>query len=165
MMLLIFLALAAGPSDGKTAALDDWHAMTILQVAGSPGGSEQTLRVAAGDLDGDGLDDDAFVKIECADGAVRQAHYVVAPRDSASGMATGKRMHKPFLVTKDWGAASPQLMAMKPTYDVKAMKGARVAAAADGWQAMTLGATTGLCPAAAAAAAAVVKSKSNITNN
>ena len=79
-MLLIFLALAAGPSDGKTAALDDWHAMTILQVAGSPGGSEQTLRVAAGDLDGDGLDDDAFVKIECADGAVRQAHSVVAPR-------------------------------------------------------------------------------------
>jgi hypothetical protein len=32
---------------------------------------------------------------------------VVAPREHASGLATGKRMHKPFTITKEWGARSP----------------------------------------------------------
>ena len=33
-----------------------------------------------------------------------------APRDAASGMATGKRMHKPFTITKEVDKASPLLM-------------------------------------------------------
>lgn len=38
-------------------------------------------------------------------------HYEVsAPRDAASGMATGKRMHKPITIVKEWGASAPQLM-------------------------------------------------------
>jgi hypothetical protein len=37
--------------------------------------------------------------------------------------------------------------------------------AADGWTRVTLSNTDGLCAASQAAAAAVVKSKSNITNN
>jgi type VI secretion system secreted protein Hcp len=32
---------------------------------------------------------------------------VVVPRDPATGQATGKRQHKPFVITKEWGAASP----------------------------------------------------------
>ena len=37
-------------------------------------------------------------------------HYQVSsPRDSASGMATGKRQHQPITFVKEWGAASPQL--------------------------------------------------------
>ena len=37
-------------------------------------------------------------------------HYSVAsPRDSGSGMATGKRTHQPVSFVKAWGAASPQL--------------------------------------------------------
>ena len=34
---------------------------------------------------------------------------IVAPRDAASGMPTGKRMHKPMTIVKEWGAASPKL--------------------------------------------------------
>ena len=34
---------------------------------------------------------------------------VSSPRDSASGMATGKRIHAPIVFTKLWGAASPQI--------------------------------------------------------
>ncbi|MEO6397266.1 MAG: type VI secretion system tube protein TssD [Tepidiformaceae bacterium] len=34
---------------------------------------------------------------------------VTAPRDLASGQATGKRQHSPIVITKEWGAASPQL--------------------------------------------------------
>ena len=29
---------------------------------------------------------------------------VVSPRDPASGMATGKRMHKPMVITADWSS-------------------------------------------------------------
>ena len=37
-------------------------------------------------------------------------HYSVAhPRDAASGMATGRRIHQPISFVKEWGAASPQI--------------------------------------------------------
>jgi type VI secretion system secreted protein Hcp len=32
-----------------------------------------------------------------------------SPRDLATGQASGKRQHKPILITKEWDAASPQL--------------------------------------------------------
>ena len=37
------------------------------------------------------------------------AHEIVSPRDVASGMATGKRQHKPFVITKEIDKASPLL--------------------------------------------------------
>jgi len=36
-------------------------------------------------------------------------HEIVAPRDPASGRPTGKRMHKPFIITKAVDRASPLL--------------------------------------------------------
>lgn len=35
---------------------------------------------------------------------------IAAPRDAQSGMASGKRMHKPFTITKEVDSASPLLM-------------------------------------------------------
>ena len=72
-------------------------------------------------------------------------------------------MHKPMTIVKEWGAATPQLSAVKPTYNVKKMEGSRLAI--DDWAPISLDHTDGLCPATEAAAAAIVKSKSNITNN
>lgn len=161
MLMLALLAAAAAP-DGKTTAMDDWHAMTIYGVGATTSGPLY-VQVHAGDLDGDGMPDDAMLKLVCAGGSLTSASYAVAPRDIATGMATGKRQHAPITVLKEWGAASPQLSAMKPTYDVKAAKGARTAA--DGWTEVALKNADGLCGAAQGAAAAVVKSKSNITNN
>lgn len=43
---------------------------------------------------------------------------VVSPRDLATGMATGKRQHKPVMITKEWGAASPQLFQALVTNEV-----------------------------------------------
>lgn len=37
------------------------------------------------------------------------AHEIVSPRDPASGLATGKRMHKPFVITKELDKSSPVL--------------------------------------------------------
>jgi type VI secretion system secreted protein Hcp len=42
---------------------------------------------------------------------VRFTMETVSPRDVATGQASGKRQHKPILLTKEWGAASPQLYA------------------------------------------------------
>lgn len=37
------------------------------------------------------------------------AHEIVSPRDSASGLPTGRRMHKPLVITKELDKASPLL--------------------------------------------------------
>ena len=37
------------------------------------------------------------------------SHDIMSPRDHASGLPTGKRMHKPFVITKELDKASPLL--------------------------------------------------------
>jgi type VI secretion system secreted protein Hcp len=37
------------------------------------------------------------------------SHEVISPRDAASGLPTGKRMHKPFIVTKELDKSTPLL--------------------------------------------------------
>ena len=122
---------------------------------------------ATGDLDGDGVADEAIVRINCAGGDLVAAHYnVKAPRDVATGQSSGKRTHHPVTFVKEWGAATPQLMAIKPTYDVKKVEGTGAKTMSeDSWTQMTLANAGGLCPAAEAAAAKISKSRSNIQNN
>lgn len=36
-------------------------------------------------------------------------HEIISPRDPASGLPTGKRMHKPFTITKELDKSSPLL--------------------------------------------------------
>jgi hypothetical protein len=119
--------------------------------------------VKTGDLDGDGTPDDAVLRLVCAAGKLTSASYVVSPREASSGMATGRRQYAPVKIVKEWGAASPELQKIRPQYDVKAMKGNE--RMADGWTSVSLSGVDGLCAATQAAAAAIVKSKSNITNN
>lgn len=166
---MLFLALLAATStaaserDGKTMAVDDWHQMSIYGVAAASSGQPVYLQVHAGDLDGDGRPDDAVLKLVCADGTLRSAHYALSsPRDVASGQASGKRTHNPVKFIKEWGPATPQLRAMKTSYDVKKAEGARMTS--DGWTPVTLSAA-GLCPVAEADAVKAHKSRSNIQNN
>jgi type VI secretion system secreted protein Hcp len=37
------------------------------------------------------------------------SHEIVSPRDAASGLPTGKRMHKPMVITKELDKSSPLL--------------------------------------------------------
>ena len=37
------------------------------------------------------------------------SHEIVSPRDPASGLPTGKRMHKPFIITKELDKSTPLL--------------------------------------------------------
>src|SRR5438874_4351293 len=108
MLTLLLLAAAAAP-DGKTTAMDDWHTLEIVSVGVQPPNhSPAYLEVHAGDLDGDGLPDDAYLRLTCADGKLQQASYEVkSPRDIATGQASGKRQHGSITIVKEWGAASP----------------------------------------------------------
>jgi type VI secretion system secreted protein Hcp len=40
------------------------------------------------------------------------SHSIVSPRDAASGLPTGKRMHKPFVITKRIDRSTPTLNGM-----------------------------------------------------
>ena len=43
---------------------------------------------------------------------IATSHDIISPRDAASGLPTGKRMHKPFVVTKEVDKSSPLLYNM-----------------------------------------------------
>src|SRR3954467_12202062 len=43
------------------------------------------------------------------------SHEVISPRDAASGLPTGKRMHKPIVITKELDKSSPLIMGMMTT--------------------------------------------------
>jgi type VI secretion system Hcp family effector len=70
---------------------------------------------------------DYYLKLEGIDGEVavsgfawntvadvgsfeRYATDVRSPRDPSTGQASGRRMHKPMTITKEWGPASAKLM-------------------------------------------------------
>ena len=49
---------------------------------------------------------------------LRFASNAQAPRDAATGQASGKRQWQPIRITKEWGAASPQLLTALATNEV-----------------------------------------------
>ncbi|MBS1852669.1 MAG: hypothetical protein JST79_17325 [Acidobacteria bacterium] len=82
------------------------NASTNSQIqAREVGTGKATGRVATGDVDGDGADSrnsahaTEVVEVSAKDKAASN-HTVKSPRDAASGLATGKRMHKPMTMAK-----------------------------------------------------------------
>lgn len=163
MWTLLLIAAAAAP-DAKPMAADDWQKMKIVSV-GQTAEGPYYLDVQAGDLDDDGAPDDAYLKLVCTGGKLQQAMYEVKPRDAGSGIATGKRMHKPMVVVRGWDPVSKRLAAVGTGYDLKNGTKGRMAAGADGWTPLSLSSGDETCAALAAQRSTIVKSKSNISNN
>jgi hypothetical protein len=159
---LTIAALACLGSAASAASADYY-----LQIKGvaAEGGYTFLDVLSTGDLDGDGLPDEAVVRIKCVGADLQSAEYSVkGPRDAASGQASGRRMHKPVTFVKEWSATTPQLTQVRPSYNVKGNKGARTAASEDGWTAISLSSAPSLC-ADSAAALKATKTRSNIQNN
>jgi type VI secretion system secreted protein Hcp len=60
----------------------------------------------SGEIKG-GITDKGF---ENSIGVIAVTHSIVRPRDPASGLPTGKRMHQPFIFTKELDMSSPILL-------------------------------------------------------
>jgi Type VI secretion system effector, Hcp len=148
------------------AASADYYLKIDSVARDTPDGPIFLKAQSTGDLDGDGRPDVAIIRINCSAGSIHAAEYqVTSPRDSASGQASGKRMHKPMTIVKEWGPATPQLMAMKTGYDIKKVEGTGARTmAVDDWSAITLSDSEALC-AEAATAVRATKTRSNIQNN
>jgi len=158
-------AIAVLSGSAAVAASSDYY-LKIEGIARPGNAGPIYLKVhGTGDLDGDGLPDTATLRLVCADGALKSAQYSIkAPRDASSGQASG-REGGGITHDDDWSAPVGKLAGKMLHYDLKNAnaKGGRMAA--DGWTAIKLTDAEGLCGTAEAAAAAIVKSKSNITNN
>lgn len=138
-------------SSSSIAASADYF--LVIKGVALHGGHTYLNVQSSGDLDGDGLPDEGIVRLQCAGGDLRAAHYSVkSPRDSASGQASGKRTHHPVTFVKEWGAATPQLAKMRLGYNVKENKGARMTADGGGWTEIMLSDAASLCTEAIAAA-------------
>ena len=126
--LLIALAGAAAASPDAGSGTIQYRATATYSDGSS---ADRLYAVAAGDLDGDGVSDTAWLRVRCDGGAPASLmvyHEVKSPRDAASGMATGKRMHRPFTITKEWGPATPMLAKTAGKtlgWNLKENKGAR----------------------------------------
>jgi len=110
---------STGQASGKTMASDDWHQQKAASTDGTPQvkpvsatstdanaktsgydvKKQTAARVAAGDVNGDGVD-------EATASPAAGSSDVKSPRDSSTGMATGKRQHQPVLITKESDKAS-----------------------------------------------------------
>jgi hypothetical protein len=165
------LSIAAGAlllvGSTAIAASADYYLKIDSVARDTPGGPIFLKAHSTGDLDGDGRPDVAIIRVNCSAGSIHAAQYqVTSPRDWAAGQASGKRMHKPITVVKEWGPATPQLMAMKTGYDIKKVEGtgARGTMGVDDWSPITLSDSEALC-AEASAAAGALKTRSNVQNN
>ncbi|TAE50325.1 MAG: type VI secretion system tube protein Hcp [Bacteroidetes bacterium] len=58
-----------------------------------------------GDITGDVIEKGKEGQIK----ALTYSHEILSPRDAASGLASGKRQHKPFVITKELDKASTKL--------------------------------------------------------
>ncbi|MEO6112837.1 MAG: hypothetical protein ABIP07_00100 [Sphingomicrobium sp.] len=109
--MIVATALVAGPASGLAPASGTIeYRATATYSDGSSADRLYAVRLDA-DSDGDGIGDEAWLRVMCTNEVVTAVYYytVKSPRDAATGQASGKRMHKPFTITKEWGPSTPML--------------------------------------------------------
>ncbi len=120
------MVLAAGAAHAGGEAGKVQMRATATYSDGSSADRLYVVRTDA-DSDGDGVGDDTYLRVRCDGGAMAAVYHTVkSPRDAASGQASGKRMHKPITITKEWGASTP-MVGRTVGWNLKENKGARSA--------------------------------------
>ncbi len=108
----IFTGVLAVGAAGAAAAMSPASGTIVMRATAtfSDGTSADRLYQVTSDADsdGDGFNDSGWLRVAC-DGAVVSAVYytVKSPRDVATGQSSGKRMHKPFIITKELDKSTP----------------------------------------------------------
>jgi len=115
---------AAAVAEGTTGTIN--YRATATYSDGTS--ADRLYSVTVADLDGDGVNDEGWLRAMCTNEVLTGLFFysVKSPRDAASGQASGKRMHKPFTVTKEWGRTAGPAGKMV-MWDIKEAKGSKVA--------------------------------------
>jgi type VI secretion system secreted protein Hcp len=94
------------------ACLASEHAITwnVAGPAGPPGPQGPPGSADPGALTSGGMITITGQGFDTPSAIIAVSHEVVSPRDPASGLATGKRQHKPLTITKEIDKATPLLM-------------------------------------------------------
>ena len=110
MIRLFFLVGATFVASSAFAALNMY-----LKIEGAKGGTKKIVSCPDGTCTVSDLAPGDYTVSVCTENggalaAEDQAnHSITSPRDTASGQASGKRMHKPCTITQEWSASSPIL--------------------------------------------------------
>lgn len=157
----LFIASAALVIGSPVLSASADYFLVIKGISQASGGPIYLKVTSSGDLDGDGVPDEGIVRLTCTGSKLRAASFqqtVLAPRDTASGLATGKRADPATGPWKEWNPASPQLYQLRVTDNVglpkitpKIAKESHGRAAADGWQPLSLADSATICAAASEA--------------
>lgn len=93
---------STGKATGKTMAQDDWHTSSAKTADPKTGNTQ--VRVATGDVNGDGVADASAKNSGHATEKMTSAapsSNVTQPRDLATGQASGKRQQQPIPTPKE----------------------------------------------------------------
>jgi len=89
------------------AALDGWHFGENPRLT-KPAGAVQIRVVVEGTRQGKFKADSPVKALQDQSRVLKFSYGLVSPRDLSTGQPSGKRQHKPIVITKEPGAASPQ---------------------------------------------------------
>jgi type VI secretion system secreted protein Hcp len=99
------------------AALDGWHFGENPRLA-TPARSVDIFIAVEGTKQGKFKGESAVMAFKDQSRVLKFSYGVVSPRDVSTGQARGKRQHKPIVITKEPGAASPQFFTALVTNEV-----------------------------------------------
>ena len=96
-----------GLGERPPAALDGWHFGANPRLT-TPASAVQIRVVVEGTRQGKFKPDSPVMPSKDQSRVLKFSYGVVSPRDVSTGQPSGKRQHKPIVITKEPGAASPQ---------------------------------------------------------
>jgi type VI secretion system secreted protein Hcp len=99
------------------AALDGWHFGENPRLT-TPARAVKILVAVEGTRQGKFKGDSPAIPFKDQSRVLKFSYDVVSPRDVFTGQASGKRQHKPIVITREPGAASPQFFTALVTNEI-----------------------------------------------
>jgi hypothetical protein len=142
-LLLILAAGAAGLGQAESHDVHELEKVGFTVIGEGRGGprSARYYKVASSvDADGDGVQDEAILKLVCSGGETRHASLQVLPSSAAA-----KKKAEPVTVVQRWTPAAAPLRSASFHYNIKNSEKARLASRV-GWTEVKIDQSAGLCP-------------------
>jgi type VI secretion system secreted protein Hcp len=106
-----------GLGERPPAALDGWHFGENARLT-APARSVEIFIAVEGTKQGKFKGESPVMAFKDQSRVLKFSYSVVSPRDVSTGQARGKRQHKPIVITREPGAASPQFFTALVTNEV-----------------------------------------------